>query len=82
MQYAWAEVGRSVRLGGSVGNIILTLYVLAETTQMESLSPAVSTTVDIFTDLKTYLSPAVSTTVKVYTLLYSYTYTVTTYSVT
>ena len=31
---------------------------------MDSLSPAVSTTVDIFTDLKTYLSPAVSTTVK------------------
>ena len=55
---------------------------LAETTQMDSLSPAVSTTVNIFTDLKTYLSPAVSTTVKVYTLLYSYTYTVTTYSVT
>ena len=58
------------------------IYLLAETTQMDSLSPAVSTTVNIFTDLKTYLSPAVSTTVKVYTLLYSYTYTVTTYSVT
>ena len=37
---------------------------LKPTTQKDSLSPAVSTTVNIFTDLKTYLSPAVSTTVK------------------
>ena len=37
---------------------------LTETTLMDSLSPAVSTTVVIFIDLKTYLSPAVSTTVK------------------
>ena len=62
---------------------LLQLYMLlAETTLKDSLSPAVSTTIVIFIDLKTYLSPAVSTTVKVYTLLYSYTYTVTTYSVT
>ena len=48
---------------------------LTETTLMDSLSPAVSTTVNIFTDLRTYLSPAVSTTVKVCTLLDCYSYT-------